>query len=370
MKTLKDFASMFISPRLSGKIASTIAAFEDVYEGPAVRNTTAENLHERMKTLETELKAEGSTPGFGADSYRFKMPLLMSGFYKYIRQRAVRDAEVWNKAWAIAEQSGDIAAMKKALAEVDISPNPKLRDELWALTDECYERIQWQTSVSKHHAQHYSRGGFMDQMDVPLCDAYWLELQLDKLSGLDGAALEEKLAALRNRKNPGPGGKYISFGEPDSMRYIKLDGDWWDEPESITIPRLEHTVGMWETDMKRTQAARMDNNHLDRVASILAYYDGKVEIDVDGLVPGAPYELRIVYSMRFGFVGRDDIPTHIHVGGKRLACLGFDPADPFVYRYNVEPGMVGDDGVLEVEMVKDPIPRGTGIAEMWLKLRN
>jgi hypothetical protein len=371
IKTLRDFASMFISPKHRDELATLLSLFEDVYEGPVVTNQVVSSLYESLISLQKKLESEAFMPGFGADSYRFGMPLLMSAFYVYIQRRAIRDKAVWEKMWAEFDEnrpaSESIAAMRKALSDVFTSPDPALSDDIWALANELYDKIGWQTS-EKLYASGYDRGGFLDTMEIPLCNARWLLSKLADVEKLENTEAVSTLKAYKNRTNPGPGGKYISLGSPDAERYVPtLADDLWNEPEAVTIPRIEHHVGYFAPEVSRRFNPENDSSALlERVASLLAYYDAKVQIDVDMLAPGKAYELRVVFPLRFGWKGIENPPTYLKGNGQKLNPLGFMEEDPWVYRYEVPAGLIKDDGILTLEVVKEPFPRGSGLTELWL----
>lgn len=371
-KTLRDFANMFISPDHAEELASAIAGFEDVFDGPAVSNAAVPQCYAAMKNLEEELGKEAYMPGFGTDSYRFKMPRLMSAFYLYIQRKAIRDKAVYSRAVGEIDAGGSVdeivSRIRADLTEVDVSPAPSLLEEIWTLADELYQRINWKLSTTRHFSPDYSRGGFLDTLTVPLCNAYWLEAQLAKLPSLpDDAARLARLRALRDRRCAGPGGKYISLGEPWAQRYLRLDKSWWDEPEAITIPRIEQYVGMWDPHLKEERPdAPFDKILLERVSSALGYYKANVVLDIDGLVPGAPYELRIVFPLRFGWKGQSDIPAYITACGQRLKHIGNLEGDEWVYIYDVPAGLVDSEGKLTLVIDKEEGPRGSGATELWL----
>lgn len=135
----------------------------------------------------------------------------------------------------------------------------------------------------------------------------------------------------------------------------------------MTIPRIEHHVGYFAPEVSRRFNPENDSSALlERVASLLAYYDAKVQIDVDMLAPGKAYELRVVFPLRFGWKGIENPPTYLKGNGQKLNPLGFMEEDPWVYRYEVPAGLIKDDGILTLEVVKEPFPRGSGLTELWL----
>lgn len=374
METLRDFASMFISPEHAAEIASTIALFEDIYEGPAVANRTVGEVYDQLHTMQKTLRSEAYQPGFGADSYRFDMAMMMSIFYQYIQRRAIRDQAVYDRVWQGLDSAEDADAfaetIRTRLAETQQSPDEVLRKEMWDCADICWEKINWKLSTTRHFASSYGRGGFLDTAEIPLCNAWWLEANLKKMSSM--ATQAEKLAflkQLRDCHSAGPGGKYISFGSPESMQYLRMSHTWWDEPEAITIPRIEHHVGMFGPDVDRETCPDMDKVTLERVASILGYYHAPVEIEIDGLVPGAAYEVRVVYPMRFGWKGQTEIPAYLTSRGDRLNFLGCVEGDEWVYRYELPAGYVDENGRVSLEAQKVEGPRGTGFTEVWMLLR-
>lgn len=368
-KTLRDFASMFISPEYAVELASVIAQFEDIFEGPAVKNNAVRQVYTYIRQLKAKLEKEEYMPGFGADSYRLSMPMLMSAFCLQVQKRALRDSAVMEKALGeihLGGTSTEIAERMLAdLEEVACPPDKALYDEVWALADECWEKIQWKLSERRHSSPDYQRGGFVETVDLPLCDSEWLRARLSALDGISGE--EERMEYIRSlcfRTDAGPGGKYINFGEPDSMRYLELDKTWWDEPEAITVPRIEQCVGMWGPDELGKKNA--DKVLLSRVSSVLGYYDAKVRLSIDGLVPGAAYELRIVFPLRFGWKGQKEIPAFILCRGERLVCRGPLAGDEWVYVYDVPEGAVDENGVLKLVIDKETGPRGSGATEIWL----
>ncbi|MBQ5973533.1 MAG: hypothetical protein IJL69_04965 [Oscillospiraceae bacterium] len=369
VKTLRDFASMFISPAHADELASLLAGFEDIFEGPAVSNTAVGQVYAGLRAVEKAMKREGAQPGFGADSYRFAMPMLASAFCLLTQKRAVRDGAIYAKAMDEQDAGGtaaEIAARMRAdLAALDEPADRALYDEVWALADVCWDKIRWKVDERRHQSPAYDRGGFVETIDLPLCNSVWMKAKLEQMEALSGE--EERLAAiraLRDRGNAGPGGKYISFGTPDSMRYLELDKSWWDEPEAITVPRIEQYVGIWGPD--RLGVEDRDKVVLERVSSVLGYYNARVKVCVDGLVPGAPYELRVVFPLRFGRKGKSGYELFILCEGKRLVHTGNVPGDEWVYCYDVPAGCVDAAGRLRLTFDKATGPRGSGVTELWL----
>ncbi len=370
-KTLRDYASMFISPDHADEFASVLFAFEEVFDGPATSNAVVPAVYDNLKKLEIKLASEKSMQNFGADSYRFLMARFMSAFYLHIQKRALRDTQAMSAAMTEISKGGtpaDIAErMRDTLKCVHTSPDPELYDEIWALADTCYEKINWKLSTTRHFSPNYTRGGFLDTIDTPLCNYYWLMSWLDKLP--DQKSDEERfelLQRLANRRNAGPGGKYISLGEPWAKKYLRLEKSWWDEPEAITIPRIEHHVGIWNPHAFGKAGTLHENILLERVSSALGYYKADVVLDIDGLVPHAAYELRIVFPLRFHWEGQLDIPAIITVDGERLELKGTLPYDQWVYLYDIPKGLVSAEGALSLTIGKEEGPRGSGATEVWL----
>ncbi|MBR6773012.1 MAG: hypothetical protein IKM29_06475 [Clostridia bacterium] len=368
-KSLRDFASMYISPDHAEALASVIADFENIFDGPAAQNKAVKRVYTAMRELKKTLEGEKYMPGFGADSYRFYMPLLMSAFLLHAQKRAVRDTAVFEKAlseFGLGGTSAEIAErMISDLEAVNETPDKALYNEIWELSDVCWDKIYWKVSERKHHSPHYERGGYVETIDLPLCDSFWLKARLEKMSLLPSE--EERIAYLEktvNRTNAGPGGRYINFGDPEAMRFIEMEKQWWDEPEAITIPRIEHSAGMWGPH--KLGKKDTDKVTLNRVSSILGYYNAKVKIKIDGLVPSAEYELRIVFPDRFDWHGQLDIPAFILCNGERLELKGCLEGDEWVYVYGVPSGAVDGNGILRIVIDKETGPRGSGATELWL----
>ncbi|MBR6740301.1 MAG: hypothetical protein IKM04_04465 [Clostridia bacterium] len=376
VQTLRDFASMYISSAHAEEIGSVIADFEEIYNGPAIQNTAAERVWTAIHSLKASLEAEDYMPGFGADSYRFNMALLMADYLRYVHLRAARDAGLYSKALGLCGMGLGgkelIAGMREVLAEIRTSPDKALQSEIWAVADRLFEQIGWQTDTVRHFAQDWGRGGFLDALDLPLCDLYALEYRLDRAEKLDSdAEIYAEIDRIRFRNTTAPGGKYINFGTHDSLRYVTSDLNWHDQPEAIHIPRIEHALGVMAPDLEKDPNLKRHQHLFERVASVLGYYDGRVTLSIDGLLPGVGYELRTVFPLRFGWQGKStgELPTHVLSEGRELVHLGFDPEDDHIHIYDVPAEQVSAEGILNLEFTKDDGPRGTGVTELWLQPR-
>ncbi len=366
---LENFAHNFISCEFSGEIAAAIAGIEEVSYGSAGDVEKARGVFKSFGLLSELLPTDNAL--FGGKSYRFKMPYLMSAYYLYICERSVYEKEIEREAMQICDSdfmSADekMKTVLSTLKKADTSPDKELKEFILALSAELYDLIGWRLTVNEYKAKNYSRGAFIDCLDIPLNNRIAIEATLEKLMNLSECEKEEGLKALRNRRFAGIGGKYISFGEEESMRYIRYADEWKYEPNALTVPRIEHFTDIISPDVLSKKHFDLSKCFRERVSSVLGYYHCHVCLSVDGLVPGSEYELRIVFPLRFAWLGQENIPTKIMSCGKELRFLGTDEEDSWIYRYKVPYDCVDDNGVLEIEIIPLEGTRGSGASEIWL----
>ena len=366
---LNDFAHNFINCRYSEEIASAIAGIEDVSYGSAYNPDMARSVFDSFQKLKELLPDDNSL--YGANSYRFKMPHLMSAYYYYIIKRAVYEKQIEQEAWSVCDDPSlsvdeKIATVIKTLKKADTSVDADLKEFILTLSKELHDIIGWRLTVNEYKAKNYSRGAFIDCLEIPLNNRIAVEAGLKKLDGKSEEEKEKGLYSLRYRRFPGVGGKYISFGEPESMRYIEDFDAWKNEPNTLTVPRIEHFTDIISPDVLSKEHFDLSKCFKERVSSILGYYNCHVRLSIDGLASGSCYELRIVFPMRFGWLGQTDIPTKILSDGEELQCVGTDENDSWIYIYNVPSHHIGKDGALNLEIVPLEGTRGSGASEIWL----
>lgn len=362
---LCDFAHNFISSEYCGELASAISGIEDVSYGNASDVSKARSVYDSFRRLEKLL------PDFGKNSYRFKMPYLMASYYYYICKRSVYEAEIEQDAFKVFDDTSLTADEKiekifSVYKKQDTSPDSELKNFILALAKELNSLIGWRLTVDEYKAKNYSRGAFIDTLDLPLNNRIAVEATLKKLSGMSEEEKTAGIDALRFRRFAGEGGKYISFGEKESMRYIEHADGRKTEPNTLTVPRIEHFTDVVSPDLFTKNRFDLTKCFKERVSSVLGYYRCHVKLSVDGLVHGSNYELRIVFPLRFGWFGQTDIPTKIMSGDTELKCVGTDENDSWIYIYTVPSDCIGKDGVLNLEIIPCEGTRGSGASEIWL----
>lgn len=366
--SVRDYAAMFIDSEYADDFAACILRIEEANSQPVLSNSLTDANLGCLLSLKSRMEAKGHMPNYGADAYRFKMPLLIAMFMEYVRIRAIRDFGVEQKALLCLSEKGPegISEAFKIYEECDRSPAPQLARDTICLADELFKQIGWQTSVLRHHAAGIRRGAFIDSLDTSLNSRLWYEMRLAQIRVMDAHARAGALAALLNRRLPGPGGRYISFADPDSTRHIGRvyisNDDYLDtDPEAIATPRMEVFTEPFYAVENRPQPLP-----LSRARSVTGYYGTPVQLVIDGLVPGASYLLKLVFPMRFHVAEKLPILHYILCDENRIDPYGFDPEDPAVYLFNIPACAISDDGILRFSIRNEYGPRGTGAAELWL----
>src|SRR5262249_57730615 len=120
-----------------------------------------------------------------------------------------REAKTAGAAKAIA----DAEAVFDRAAKEPVAP--ELRARMDVLAEALFQSIRAQLSVTKYHGMS-GRGNTLDTADVPLTDAAWLRAEMAAAKKLpDEVTLVARIEAVVNRTDPGPGGFYDDFGDPN-----------------------------------------------------------------------------------------------------------------------------------------------------------
>lgn len=158
----------------------------------------------------------------------------------------------------------------------------------------------------------------MDNIDMPLNDAPWLNNQINTFEKITDA--NEQLAKVKemlHRTDPGPGGFYDHFSTPESRSRIVFDKTWAEDPGSLQSPRKSYGVGIigeeWVDEIK-AQGFSGQTTPAAWMSQINTLYNQPLKIKYDNLDPTATYKMRITYTGRFRsrvkLVANDNILIH------------------------------------------------------------
>ncbi|HTN68349.1 MAG TPA: hypothetical protein VLZ33_02700, partial [Dysgonamonadaceae bacterium] len=245
MHTLQDYVRYFISPDKTNKIAKGIMALEENLLGPLLVNDNV------IRTFWHWQEIEKDAPSEVLSNYRFQMGLIRAYFDAYQYRRLIYETEIEQEARDVllsAKEKGSLQAIKEAseiLSRAWENPIlPILKERCENLADSLFNNIGAQLTVEKHHGVE-ERGNFIDKIDLPLNDAFWLLHQFSEIKKLQNEDHRlAKIEQILHRTNPGPGGFYDNFGSPRSWSKVKSNVTWEEDPGTLMSPRVSFGFGL------------------------------------------------------------------------------------------------------------------------------
>src|SRR5262249_52138736 len=164
---------------------------------------------------------------------------------------------------------------------------PELRTRLNELAEALFQSIRAQLSVARYHGMP-GRGNTLDTVDVPLTDAVWLGAEMTAAKKLpDEAARLARLGAAANRTDPGPGGFYDDFGDPQRQPHLDRGRGWEKDPGFYESPQCAFSPRSGATPRAWWHYAE-------------THYETPLRAKYDGLDPSAAYRVRVVYGPQEG----------------------------------------------------------------------
>lgn len=289
---LGDYCRAFFGPDIIEKATNGILALENNWRGPLKDNGAVEGtlllwqeLEKRMPDLEK--------------NWRWQMCLVRAYYDAYIRRRLLNETVLEKEVNAVLSQCGSMgsdATMTQAMAvlnrAVDEPVSPELRARIFELCDELFQSISLQTSVPKYNASGAERGAFLDFVDYPMNNRWWLEDEFGKVRNL--GAEEDKckrLVQIAAWETPPPGSFYDDVGNPANSPNVKRSefvftepGEeahpeplqwWWDDGKSRA--RLS-----WQTTMDYPEAVVYEGLDPSATYTVRCSGYGKFLLRVDG----------------------------------------------------------------------------------------
>ena len=176
-----------------------------------------------------------------AGNWRWQMCLIRAYYDAYVRARQIYEQRLEGEANAIlasASVRGAEAVMDDAMAVLDRAVRqpvrPELRQRVFVLCESLFHSICLQTSVEKYGASGEERGAFLDFIDTPLNNRWWLEDEFAKIRKMSSRG--EKLARLeliRTWENPGEGSFYDDIGNVANSPHVRFAPEVNTDPEMI-----------------------------------------------------------------------------------------------------------------------------------------
>jgi hypothetical protein len=169
---------------------------------------------------------------------------------------------------------------------VDQPVSADLRARIFELCDALYESIGLQTSVEKYGASGEERGAFLDFVDYPMNNRWWLEDEFKKVGQLPTEA--EKVARLNllaTWEHPGPGSFYDDVGNNAKSPHVLRS------EEVVTQYKEEGNPGptFWWWDNGKSRARLSWQSSMDWPRGVV----------YEGLDPNATYRIRLTGYGKF-----------------------------------------------------------------------
>jgi len=275
---MEDYCRVFFDPRVARRAADGIFALEKNWEGPLKDNGAVEGTLLQWQALEQEMPQL-------KDNWRWQMNLVRAYFDAYTRHRLLNETKLEQEAYAVLEQWRDRTAnevMKEAMAvlnrAVEEPVSPELRERIVALCEDLYQSIGLQTSVEKYHAIGAERGAFLDFIDYPLNNRWWLEDEFKKIAQLPESKRTMPLIKIMEWSNPSCGSFYDDIGNPANSPHVKRSRFVFTEPGEEAHP--EPILWWWDNGMSRERLSwQVTMNYPEAVV-------------YEGLEPGWKYTIR------------------------------------------------------------------------------
>lgn len=367
LETLRDYARYFIGADYTEGVAQGLMALEQNFRGPLLSNEQVQ------RTLQQWQDMEKNAPAGVLSNPRFQSGLIRAYFDAYIQRRLINETSLERQARNILEGAKTIGS-KTAITEaqntlslVHEKPvSPELKARCLALADSLFRSFGAQLTVEKHHAMS-GRGNFIDNIDIPLNDALWILDQLNRIEKLNSET--ERLLAIDqmlHRTDPGPGGFYNNFGNPEAWKHIKAKKTWAEDPGSLEAPRVSFGVGLTGVDWVHEIVAKGFEGQTTPLAwmnQINTLYETPLEMEYDNLDPHAEYTLKIAYTGRFRSSIKliaDGVMIHNYIR------MGTQP----LFEFSL-PKEITKDGTVRFTWTsgsedKGEGERGSQVAELWL----
>lgn len=363
METLRDYSRLFFGPEYKEAAAQAIVDLEKNWRGEVISNDGIDITLRQWQSMEK------NAPLKLQQNPRFQMGLIRAYFDNYTRQRLIYETELEQQARRTLAADGQAGAVKTLREAERILEKawkerilPDYQQKCYDLADSLYKSIGAQLTIKKHGAMS-GRGNFIDLINMPLNDAPYLLDQFKRIEKLGSEAeMLREIDQLLHRTDPGPGGFYDHFGDPESWYRVVPGLPWEADPGSLQSPRIGFGVGLvGEEWVDEIQATGFKGQVTPRawMKQAKTLYDEPLRIRYENLDPDATYRIRISYTGRFRSRMRmttDDGQT-IH----DFIQTGEQPT----FEFSV-PKAATADGKVIFEWTCGEGERGSQVTEIWL----
>ncbi len=328
---LVEYSRVFFDPKVAEGSADGLLSLEKNWRGSLMDNGAVEGALLYWQQLERKAPKLES-------NWRWQMCLVRAYYDAYIRHRLINETElerVANSILAKCESLGAESAMAEALGvlnqAVEEPVSADLQRRIYDLCEKLFQSCGLQTSVPMYHASGAERGAFLDFVDYPLNNRWWLEDEFKKIAGF--ATEEEKCERLNEIaawESPPLGSYYDDVGNTAKSPRVKRSefvftepGEefrpeptlwWWDD--GMSRARLS-----WQTSMNYPEAVVYDGVDPDGSYTVRCGGYGKFLLRIDGELIGDAAE-----QVEMGGVVNFPVPAK-HLEDRKLVLTWDTPTD-------------------------------------------
>ncbi len=311
---LIEYARVFFDPGMAQEAADGILALEKNWQGPVATNGSIES------TLLYWQQMEKKAPEL-SKNWRWQMCLVRAYYDAYIRHRLINETGLEEKANIIlskAEQRGADVVMTETLAvlnqAVSQPVSTELRQHIVNLCEQLFHSCGLQTSVDQYYASGAERGAFLDFIDYPMNNRWWLEDEFNKIRKFQSETEKcERLKLIANWEHPGSGSFYDDIGNTAKSPHVMRSEEFLTQPGEEAHP--EPTFWWWNEGMSR---ARLSWQTTMEWPSAVVY---------EGLDPNASYTVRLTgYGQ--SLLKMDNERVNPTVNGKEMGEFKEFPVPP------------------------------------------
>jgi len=328
---LVEYCRVFFDPTVAEEATDGIFALENNWRGPLRENGAVEG------TLLYWQQLERQKPHL-EENWRWQMCLVRAYYDAYIRHRLINETRLEEEANAIlakCETLGADVAMKEAMAVLNRAVNepvsPELRTRIYDLCEKLFQSCGLQTSVPKYHASGAERGAFLDFVDYPMNNRWWLEDEFEKVRGLDSEEHKcKRLIEIATWETPPFGSYYDDIGNPAKSPHVKRSEFVFTEPGEEAHPEplqwwwndgMSRARLSWQTSVDYPEAVVYEGLDRDATYTVRCTGYGKFLLRIDGEPVGGPQD-----RAEMGEIRDFSVPAE-HLKDRKLVLTWGYPTD-------------------------------------------
>jgi hypothetical protein len=307
----------------------------------------------------------------------------MSPLSSTFSENEVRAEAAALAALAEAPAIGSAAAMQAAAAALSLGVNwtaadPRLqmyRRRMSVYAEALFQGpAGMQLSVPLYGAVNTERGADLDQAELPLNNAPYLNAAFVTIAAMPGGepARLRAIAALVAWRDPGPGGFYDDLGVPSLQPHLVLGAGPAADPQFFRT--AENAFAVINAQAWGSQAPpSFPLLPLPWLSFAKSMYNESLRLHYNGLDPSAAgYVVRIVYAG--SQVGQGDGPLRLYANGLLVHDWLTPPNPAAAITFDIPRNATAGQHALDLECVRlwdqaqSPSHSGCAVAEVWLIL--